>query len=602
MIDNEGRAVIVYNGEVFNFHKIKDDLENLGHSFSSKTDAEVVLKSYLAWGERCLFRFNGMFAFAIWDRRERTLFLARDRIGIKPLYYAQRGDAFIFASAIKSILCWEEMPRKVNTRALDYYFTFRYNHLNETLFKDIFKVPPGHYMKIRLDDKHRLSFKTYQYWDIEANSLSLKQKDIEKQLAERIKGAVKRALISDVPLGVFFSSGIDSSTIVGIMKKELEMRTNTFTVGLKYSGFQDELLPARFTTDYFKTKHTEYVCGPDMISILPRIIWNTDELNADPTLMPTYLISEIASKKVKVILSGEGSDELFGGYERTLLMKYAWDISRSSASLINCLPWLIGLAPRAILDKIFKYSSLAGVEGLHRLSGFCKNIQNIGASYLDIACIFNQDEKRMLYGQKLQSRPKEENIADTINRQYFNSKSKNSEELFNRLSYFELKTRLPNDLLTKVDTMTMAHSLEARVPYLDHNLVEFAFAIPSSLKLSFFREKYILRRAALRYLPREIIKVRKEHFSVPIHLWFQNELHETVGRILTRENIENTGYLNYEFVQHAYKNYNKGAFFYARQIWSILCFLIWHKIYIESDRVFSFSHTNESLDSLFTSS
>jgi asparagine synthase (glutamine-hydrolysing) len=587
MLDAEKKIAITYNGEIYNFKEIRQELIDLGYRFHSRTDTEVVLNSYLAWGEDCLFRFNGMFAFAIWDRREKVLFLARDRVGVKPLYYTQNDNVFVFGSEIKSILCWGKIPRKVNTRALDYYFTFRYNHLDETLFENISKLPPGHYMKARLRDDNRLSLRLHQYWDVSASSSISGKAAIENAVAEQLKSSVDYMMVSDVPLGVFLSSGVDSSIIVGIMKKELGKSANTFTVGFGYPGFEDELDPVRFTTDFFNTDHTEYVCKPDMVSIIPQLIWNTDELNADPALIPTYLISEIASKKVKVVLSGEGGDELFGGYERTMFMKYAWNLSRLSPTLINIAPLLIALIPYNILDRIFKYSSLVGSKGLDRLSSFCKNIQNIGASYLDVACVFNQNEKNQLYGPKLKRQSREENIADTLNKRFFDTRIDTSDELFHRLSYLELKTRLPNDLLAKVDAMTMAHSLEARVPFLDHRIVEYAFSIPSNLKLRYMREKYILRQAALRYLPREIVKRRKDHFFVPIHLWLQNELRTTVDRMLTRDNIEKTGYLNSEYILSAYKNYKKGALFYARQIWNVLFFLIWHKLYIETDNFLS---------------
>ncbi|MEA3346548.1 MAG: asparagine synthase (glutamine-hydrolyzing) [Candidatus Auribacterota bacterium] len=601
MMDTKSKAIIVYNGEIYNFNEIRKQLIDIGYSFRSNTDSEVVLNSYLAWGEDCLSRFNGMFAFAIWDRKNKTLFLARDRIGIKPLYYTRKGSVFLFGSGVKSILCWDKIPREVNARALDYYFTFRYNHLDETLFKDILKVPAGHWMKVRLNKSKRLSFNLCQYWDVSVNSSSSGRKSVEGMLADQIKRSVDYRMISDVPLGVFLSSGVDSSSIVGIMKKELGKTANTFTVGFDYPGFEDELNPVRFTTNYFKTDHTEYICKPNMISIIPKVIWNTDELNADPALIPTYLISKIASEKVKVVLAGEGADELFGGYERTMFMKYVWSLSQLSPAIAKMVPSLIGLVPSSVLDKMFKYSSSLGSRGVDRLLSFCRNIQNIGESYLDVAAVFNHNEKKQLYGSKMQNQLREENIADTINKEFFRSKIKNSGELFNRLSYFELKTRLPNDLLAKVDTMTMAHSVEGRVPFLDHKLVELAFSIPPDLKIKYAREKYVLRKAVLRYLPREIARRKKDHFFVPIHLWLQNELRATVERILTRDNIEKSGYLNSDFLLDAYRNYKQGKLFYARQIWNVLFFLIWHKLYIETDEFLSVDTVPISLENLFSS-
>lgn len=601
MTDKDGRAVIVYNGEVYNFLEIKKELLDMGYKFYSKTDTEVILNSYIAWGEQCLYRFNGMFSFVIWDRRKKTLLLARDRVGIKPLYYARHNNTLLFGSEIKSILCHNSIKREVNTRALDYFFTFRYNHLHETLFQGIYKLPPGYIIKVSFENDRRLNFVIRQYWDVSFDgvSVSADKKVVQSEVAQRIRKSVDYMMVSDVPLGTFLSSGVDSSTITAIMKNELGKPTNTFTVGFGYPGFEDELQPVRYTVDYFKTNHTEYICKPDMISLLPKIIWNTDELNADPALIPTYLISEVAKRKVKVVLSGEGADELFGGYERTMMMNYAWRFSSFSPQLVSMVPQLAAIMPMGLLDKFFKYSSSIGSKGLERLSSFCRNIRNVGASYLDVACVFNQQEKGSLYGPLMQARLKDENIAETLNSEYFSSAITDGEELFTQLSYLELKTRLPNDLLAKVDTMTMAHSLEARVPYLDHTLVDYALSLPANLKLRYMREKYILRKAALQYLPLEIVKRRKDHFFVPIHLWLQNELKTNMDKIFCRKNIMKTGYLNPDYIENAHMNYKKGALFFARQLWNVLFFLVWHKIYIETDLFLTMGSDPITLESLY---
>lgn len=601
MVDKNSRVVITYNGELYNFNELRVELEKMGFVFSSKTDTEVVLNSYLAWGEECLSKFNGMFAFAIWNRDKKQLFLARDRVGIKPLYFTKQNNTFLFGSEIKSILCCPTVKREVNTRALDYFFTFRFNQLDETLFKGIYKLPPGHFLKCAITTNRDLDIQMRQYWDISfSKKLPFKPKEITEELAQRFKKSVDAMMVSDVPVGTFLSSGVDSSTITAIMKKELGKATPTFTVGFGYQGFEDELTPVRYTTDYYQTKHTEYICKPDMISLLPKIVWSLDELNADPALIPTYLISEQAKKSVKVVLSGEGADELFGGYERTLMMKYAWRTAQFSPHLLTATSNLIDRIPVKLLDSVFKYSSSIGSKGMGRLAKFCENISNnLGASYLDVAGVFNQQEKDSFYCGAMLSRLKEENIADTINAIYFPDSIQDSEELFSRLANLELKTRLPNDLLAKVDSMTMAHSLEGRVPYLDHTFVEYSFAIPSSLKIRYFREKYILRQAAKKYLPMEIIKRRKDHFFVPIHLWLQKELRTTVDKILSPENIAKTGYINAKYIDEAYRNYKKGGLFYARQLWNVLFFMIWHKIYIETDLFLSMADNPMTLQTLF---
>lgn len=602
MSDVKGKAVIVYNGEIYNFLEIREELLSMGYQFASRTDTEVIVNAYIAWGEECLARFNGMFAFAIWDKLKNYLFLARDRLGIKPLYFYHDSRVFLFGSEIKSILTWPRLQRQVNPRALDYYFTFRFNHLDETLFQNISKVPPGYWLKVSLNSDERITLVRKQYWDVSSTPSTSDPQAIENELAAEIRRSVRYQMVSDVPVGTFLSSGVDSSTITGIMAKEFGRKVKTFTVGFDYEGFEDELAPVRFTSRHFKTEHTEYICKPDVVSLLPKIIWFTDELNADPALIPTYLISKSAGQKVKVVLSGEGSDEIFGGYERTMMIKYAWLLSRKTPLAMNIIPAVANMIPGQMLDRIFKYSSAIGQKGLERLAGFCRNIDNLGSSYIDVACVFNQDEKRKLYGEGLRKQFHDENIAETISRCFFNEPIDSAEMLFSHLAKLELKTRLPNDLLAKVDTMTMAHSIEGRVPFLDHNLVEYAFSIPENQKIRYFREKYILRKAALRFLPRKIAYRRKDHFFVPIHLWLQNELKPLADKILTRENIRNTGYLNDDFVLFAYENYKNGALFYARQIWNILFFLIWHKLYIETDYFCSVPKENLILSNIFPSS
>ena len=283
-----------------------------------------------------------------------------------------------------------------------------------------------------------------------------------------------------------------------------------------------------------------------------------------------------------------------------MFLLYARKMFGISPAITNMIPFFIGLIPFTLLDKWFKYSSSIGHKGLERLADFCRNINSIGKSYLDVAGVFTHEEKQRLYGPSLQKQLLAENIGDTIQNAYFTSPIQDGDHLFHMLADFELKTRLPNDLLAKVDTMTMAHSLEARVPYLDHHLVEFAFAIPSSLKIRRLKEKYILRKAALHYLPRQIVNRKKDHFFVPIHLWLTNELNAVVERILTKENIERTGFLNADFVADVYKNYQLGSLFYARQIWNILVFLIWHKLYIETDTFLSMKENPVTLEQLFT--
>jgi len=598
MEDMESRAVISFNGEIYNFKEIRKELIRLGYRFRSGTDTEVVLNSYLAWKESCLSLFNGMFAFAIWDKKDKSLFLARDRLGIKPLYYAQKGHIFIFASEIKSIISWTDWKREVNKRALDYYFTFRHNYLEETLFNNIKKFLPAHFMRINITDNGHVICRKKKYWEPEPKVSIKDASQVENTFMKEIQASVQYRLISDVPIGAFFSGGLDSSIIAAIMTKISNNPVRTYTVGFNEKGFIDEIEPARFASKYLKTDHTECLCNSYSKLELIRIIGQINELDADPSLLPMYFMSKEAKDRIKVVLTGQGADEFLCGYERIIFIMYAWGLSAFSQKAINGFPAFLNIFPGKMLNYFFKYSSLLGYNGRERLVNFCKKIKDIGSAYVEVTSIFNTQERENLYGKDLKNRLQEENIGKTINQHYFPTKIENGQDLLNHLLYFIMKTKLSNDLIG-VDSVTMAHSIEARAPFLDHNFVEEVLFLPSKFKVNSFRDKYILRKVAEHYLPASIAYRRKEHFFVPINLWLNNGLKSTVENFLSKENIEANGYLNPDYVDYARRNCSQGEVFFARQIWSILYFLIWHKIFIESDKFLDIDNNFESLEDIF---
>ena len=576
MFNEDESIIIVYNGEVYNFQDINKRLNE--HSFKSRTDTETIIHAYEKFGIDCLRYFNGMFGFAIWDSNKKKLFLAVDRLGIKPVYYIKIEDKFLFASEIKSLLQYKEVKREVNENALTKYLTFRYTPDNETLFKNIKKLEPGHYL---VYDTKNKTIKIKKYWDI----YDLEPKDYSENYYKKLtlkllKDAVKKRLVSDVPLGSHLSGGLDSSAIVAIMS-ELQKEVETFTVEFESESFYNESKYAKIVADYFDTNHHPLKVKADASEILPKAIWHLDEPVSDPTIIAQYLISQLTKKYVTVILNGEGADEVFAGY----MMYKVMNKSEKYKKLLpgpakTMLPKIINKTPDKILNKFFKYSSDFGEKGKERFGYYLKNLDNRTKSYLLLQNIFDKDEKKELYTEELKKFEDEEGLEKEFSKYFDDINKKN---YINKITYMDMKTRLPYYLLHKVDKMSMAHAIEARVPFLDHRLVEFSFKIPARYKMK-EGGKYILKKAMQDKLPKEILKREKQPFLVPINKWYEEKLKEIAPQIFENSEIFKK-YFDKKAVEKIYNNYDKSKFYYGRQIWSLLSFALWHKIYIENDNM-----------------
>lgn len=561
-ISNEDNTIwIVFNGEIYNFQDLrKEHLEN--YEFKTRCDTEVILHLYEEYGEKCIEYLRGMFAFAIWDENKQKLLAVRDRFGIKPLYYANTPKGLIFASELKALLGTETIPRKIDNDALNSYLTFRYVPGSRTMIAGVSKLEPAHYL---IYQNKKLSIQ--QYWDLDFHKDQNKHEDYySHKLTELLKESIEMRLISEVPLGAYLSGGLDSSFMVGLMSQVASEPVKTFTAGFD-GGWHDESSFADLVAGVFHTDHRLLKTKPDALSVLKKVIWHLDEPLADAATIPTFLLSELTKKYVTVILSGEGADELLAGYDKYKLMLYADKYSPSF-----CSPLFSAFSN--LFQKNIKlqrgFNLLCAKDRKH-------------ATYLDFFSVFTKQEKKLLFGTELKELIKDLDEPKKIVNRYLYEEERGGDFL-DRLMYLDIKTWLPNDVLLKNDKMTMAHSLEARVPFLDHKFAEFLITIPSKYKLKGLVEKYILRKAMKGLIPDRIINRRKHGFTVPIAEWMQNGLKEYVTNLLSRERINSMGFWNFEYINKLMEQ-NLNNDFYKRQLWTIITFEIWHKIFIECEKL-----------------
>jgi len=579
-IHNEEEAIwITFNGEIYNFRELRSDLERRGHRFCTRSDTESIVHLYEEYGDRCVERLRGMFAFALWDSSMKKLLLARDRIGIKPLYYYEDEKGLLFSSEMKSILQYEEIPRRVDLQAIDYFLTFRYIPGDSTMLSGVKRLLPG-YVATCQNGEVRM----FRYWDfVMAESASRSEESWLHGLEAALREAVESELISDVPLGAFLSGGIDSSVVVALMSSVTSEPVKTFSVGFGEGGSIDELDQARVVANYLESDYHELIVEEDAMKLLPEIVWYADEPVADPALIPTYLVSELARRHVKVVLTGEGGDEMFAGYiqyKAALIGKrYISKIPKSVRTWVS--PRLLKHMPGSFLDLFFSYSSALGEEAKSRIADYISDSEDPTKAYLSIVSIFDEEERRQMLSDDVSSQMK--NVSPTsIVASYLSDSSVS--DLLNRLILLESKTELVDNLLLKTDRMTMAHSLEARVPYLDHRLVEYACSMPSRLKLRGFRDKYALRKAMSNILPKATIKRKKHRFFVPIDLWLERSLSDLADQVLSEEALRRRRYLKADRIQKIVRDFERSRLYYSRQIWSLLTLELWHRAYLDRDR------------------
>ncbi len=580
-MSNENYTVwITFNGEIYNYLDLKPELEQKGHQFKSETDTEVIVHLYEEYGEQCVEKLWGDFAFAIYDAKKKKIFLARDRIGVKPLYYhydKQRKE-FSFASEIKALLANNNINREINQSALRQYLTYRYVFDKNTIFNNIYRILPGECLTFDIKTN---TTTTRKYWDVNPSNKTIVKKPeayYKNKFLEIYEDSVKRRLMSDVPLGVYLSGGIDSSSIITMMhalkqKNPAIGDIKTFSIG--FDAEQSELPYSREVSEYFNTNHHEFIIdAQDSVKELPKIIWHCDEPLADPALIPNYFLSQEAKQHVTVVLTGDGGDETFAGYEQAKFMMLA--------NKINKIPFATTIAkmglrttPTKKKKKIFKYSEGIGKQGRERAIELFSHKNNESTKYTAITGLFDDKEFNQL---TLPPFSLTQSVTPQIQQEYFIKKQTN---LLNKILYFELKTLLPENMLMKSDKMTMTHAIEARVPLLDHRITELSYQMPTKLKLNGLKEKYILKKSMQDKLPASITQRKKQRFYVPIDHWIRDDLQPIIDTLLSTNTLKQQGYFDPAYVQKIMTNYKKAPLFYARQLWTLITFQIWHAEYID---------------------
>lgn len=557
----DGQKVIVFNGEVYNFRDIRPELAKQGHTFQTNSDTEVVLNAYQQYGIDFLQHLNGMFGLAIWDGLENRLLIARDRIGIKPLYYYLDDQQVVFASEIKSILSVPGINPELDHQGLAAYFKYGFTPAPHTMFKNIYKLPPAHFMSLQ-DGKISIE----KYWDVSyADKFTAPEEQLSGELYDLMKSAVKYQMVADVPLGAFLSGGIDSSSIVHLMQELGSTNTNTYSIGFG-SGFENhnELEAAgRFARDYH-TNHHEILVRPDASKLFPELIAALDEPVADSSFIMTYLVSKLARESSTVILSGVGGDELFGGYRRYLNVRIDKLFKRIPAPVRN-----------GILKKVF---NAFPSDRNNRLL----NIVRLAKAYLknsDLAPPQQYAAYTSVFGENSQSvLSAGHSEVDDFHQRYFDECDSDND--LDKLLHFDLKTSLPEQLLMLTDKMSMAVSLEARVPYLDHRVVEFAARLPDSMKLNGFSLRHIQKQAFRGHIPDYVFSQKKKGFGAPIGSWMREDLKEMVLDLLSESHLKAQGIFDHKVVSGYLNDHFSMREDHTDQLLALLSFQIWHEAYL----------------------
>ena len=563
IFNEEGSAVIVFNGEVYNYADLTEELVAQGHDFRTRSDTECILHSYEQHGDRCVDKLRGMFTFAIWDRRQKRLFLARDRLGIKPLYYYRSEKFFAFASEIKALLEIPSVRRELDPESLDLYLSLRYVPGPRTMFKGIYKLEPGHLLTLE-DRRVRIQ----KYWDLPTGRpQECSLQDAVAEFTELLEESVRLRLIAEVPLGVFLSGGLDSSAILAVMSKITGyQRIKTFSVGYQTETAKEEESNefdyARMAARAFGADHHECrVSATDFRDAIPDLVWHLDEPLADPSCIPLYFIAKLARENITVVLSGEGADEILAGYGIYKRMLMLDGLHRS-----------VGTVGAWIGSRTQNWFSSEPVSNYLRMSGL-----PLEERYRGVSRAFLPEMKRDLLG--------DEDIAGSEERlnDYFRPhwQAPASTSALNRMLYVDTKVWLPDDILLKADKMTMANALELRVPFLDHKLVEFASRLPLRYKLRGRTGKVLLREAMRGVLPEPILKRSKKGFPVPTARWLRGPLKELAPDMLLSGNSACRRHMDGRVLKRIVREHENGVVNRHQEIWTLLMFEYWHRMFVE---------------------
>jgi len=562
--NEDGSVQVVFNGEIYNYKELRRDLESRGHTFRTNSDTETIVHLYEEFGDELVQRLRGMFAFSLWDNKQKRLLLARDRVGIKPLYYYLDQERLVFASELKGILACDAVPREIDVDALDGYLALGMVTGPQSILSGIKRLPPAHTLSISTRDWRA---KLHRYWqldfDVEERS------DWGEAIRHKIEESVERHLVADVPVGSFLSGGLDSSVITAIASKRLRGPVQTFSIGFRESQF-NELPYARQVAEKYGTQHVESIVSADAVALLEQLCWHYDEPFADSSAIPTMLVSRLAARHVKVVLSGDGGDEAFGGYAR-----YAHDLRESAVRA--CLPtWL----RRNVLATAANYWPNA--SWLPRILRGKSTLTNLSLdppqAYANTLAICRLPGRHQLLAPDVRREPGE-STADALIRRAFRDGKRDA---LSGMISADVATMLPDDYLVKVDRASMAYGLEVRPPLLDHELLELAVRIPSRLKIRKGETKWIFKQACGDLLPTGLLKRPKQGFEIPIDLWFKGPLKELFADTVLQPSSVAARYLHLPTVRQLFERHLSGQQRLGRVLWSLLVFTRWSSMFLQS--------------------
>ncbi len=574
MVNDSQELWITYNGEIYNYKEIRSELISLGYKFKSDSDTEVALKAYEKWGIESVRKMNGMFAFAIWDKKQEKLFLFRDRVGVKPLYYYFKDGLFLFASELKPFHRHPDFRKEINPDALALFLQLGYIPAPYSIFKNTYKLLPGHYLEI---DKNK-NFKETKYWDIMNYYLEKptdkSEEEAEKELEAVLIKSFKRRMVADVPVGIFLSGGIDSSAVAAILQSQSSDKLKTFTIGFKESEY-NEAPYAKKIARHLGTDHQEFYCGwKDALDVIPKLPEIYDEPFGDSSGIPTYLVSKMAREKVKVSLSADGGDELFCGYP------YYWkinDIYRKAGkmprTLLSLFSSVLSLLPSGLAEIAYNIFLTEDKDVKEKFLKFRKILKQkeLGDIFKIIVSYWQKEEIKNLLKIKY-------NFRDIFSSEF--SKVKNLENI-SQMQFVDFKTYLCDDILTKVDRATMAAGLEGRDPFLDQNIIEYVAKLPIKFKYRNGESKYILRKILYEYVPKELLERPKQGFGIPIHKWLRDDSQGLLKYYLSYSQIKEQGIFNEEYVQKCLKDYLQGKSNNSHKIWFLLVFQLWYEKWMQ---------------------
>jgi asparagine synthase (glutamine-hydrolysing) len=562
-ITNEDQSLhLIFNGEIYNFIELREELLTKGHVFKTRSDTEVIIHGYEEWGLECVNRFNGIFAFALWDGRRKRLFLARDHLGVKPLYYVDLGDRLLFASEIKALLVDPACPREVDLKALGKLFTLRYVPSPDTLFHRIKKLPPGHLMVVGPEG---VDIKRYWNWTPQIRS-DVDEADLVETYQWLVEDAVRLQMRSDVPVGLFLSSGIDSGTLLAIMTKYAGKPVNTFTIGFEQGEGLNETDDAREMAQRFGAEHTDMIVSPeDYQQYYDRYLWDLEEPVGNETAAAFHFVSRLASQKVKVALTGQGADEPWAGYHRHMGIQLSELYSRLPSFLTQ------GLLAR-IPDRFTRNERIKrGLASLHE--------RDVLTRFVKVYSFYSESMKERLF----QPWVRQEISADGYEaRQALRRLQEDVANLdpLTQMLYIDTRANLPDDLLMVADKTSMANSIEARVPFLDYRLVEFIETLPPNLKLRHLRAKYLHKKAVEKWLPRQVVYRKKKGFANPVHEWLRGRMREYIQSCLLSDRSAVNLYFNRDFIKETVAKHEANEQNYLRQIYLLISFELWHQTFI----------------------